>query len=78
MMENDDSFHHQLLFSDEAVFYLSGHVNRHNCEFSRRASTADRKRSAEISPETRIRALLDFPWRLRACLENDGGHIEGM
>ena len=30
----------------------------------------------KISTETRNKALLDFPRRLRACLENDGGHIE--
>ena len=31
-IENDDLLNQQLLlFSDEAVFYLSGEVSRHNC-----------------------------------------------
>lgn len=30
----------------------------------------------KITAETRKKALLDFPRRLRACLENEGGHIE--
>ena len=30
-MEGDDDFLNQFLFSDEAVFHLSGEVNRHNC-----------------------------------------------
>ncbi len=33
VIENDDTFLHQLLFSDEAVFHLSGQVNRHNCVY---------------------------------------------
>lgn len=33
VISDDDSFLNQLLFSDEAVFHLSGHVNRHNCVY---------------------------------------------
>lgn len=32
-METDDSFHHKILFSDEAMFYLDGSVNKHNLHY---------------------------------------------
>lgn len=32
-METDDSFHHKILFSDEAIFYLDGSVNKHNLHY---------------------------------------------
>lgn len=33
MISDDESFLHQILFSDEAIFHLNGHVNRHNCVY---------------------------------------------
>jgi hypothetical protein len=32
-LETDDSFHHKILFSDEAMFHLDGTVNKHNLHY---------------------------------------------
>ena len=32
MIEDDDGFLQNLIFSDEAIFRLDGHVNKQNCQ----------------------------------------------
>lgn len=33
MLALDRNFVHKIIFPDEAIFHLSGHVNKHNCVF---------------------------------------------